>query len=154
VLRLLDRQNLSGQGGPRHVGGELQSITTPGGCTVLTQPLVWADPANGDVWVIVANSCGTIGYRVVTSPQGATTLQVSWSLRQGGTSPVLAGGVLFIANSGNLVALDPHTGKQLWSSANGFAGGTIGNIHWESPIVIDGRIYCSDENGKLTVYGL
>src|SRR5262249_42745413 len=30
VLRLVDRQNLSGQGGPRHVGGELQGIGTPG----------------------------------------------------------------------------------------------------------------------------
>jgi outer membrane protein assembly factor BamB len=153
VLRLLNRQNLSGQGGPGHVGGELQSIATQDGCIVYTQPVVWTNPTSGDLWVFVATACGTTGYRVVTSAQGATTLQVGWSIQQPGTSPVLAGGVLFLANSEAIVALDPQTGKQLWSSASPSAGGTIAGIHWESPIVLDGRVYCSDENGKLTAYG-
>src|SRR5262249_6579740 len=51
VLRLLDRQNLSGAGGPGHVGGELQIIATPGKCPVLTQPAVWQNPGSGDIWV-------------------------------------------------------------------------------------------------------
>jgi outer membrane protein assembly factor BamB len=154
VLRLLNRQNLSGQGGPGHVGGELQSIATQGGCIVFTQPVVWTDPATGTLWVFVATGCGTTGYQVVTSPQGATSLKVGWSIQQPGTSPVLAGGMLFLASSGAIVALAPQTGKQLWSSANTSADGTIGGIHWESPIVLDGKIYCTDENGKLTAYGL
>ncbi len=154
VLRLLDRQNLSGQGGPGHVGGELQSIAAPGNCVVFTQPAIWTNPANGTLWVFVATGCGTIGYQVVTSAQGATTLKVGWSSQQPGTSPVLAGGALFLASSSAIVALDPQTGQQLWSSANASAGGTIGGIHWESPIVLDGKIYCADESGKLTAYGL
>ncbi|HEY7122849.1 MAG TPA: PQQ-binding-like beta-propeller repeat protein [Ktedonobacterales bacterium] len=154
VLRLLDRQNLSGRGGPGHVGGELQTVAAPGNCVVFTQPAVWTNPANGTLWVFVATGCGTIGYQVVTSGQGATTLKVGWSMQQPGTSPVIAGGMLFLASSGAIVALDPQTGKQLWSSANAFAGGTIGGIHWESPIVLDGKIYCADETGKLTAYGL
>jgi outer membrane protein assembly factor BamB len=154
VLRLLDRQNLSGQGGPRHVGGELQSIATPGGCPVFTQPVVWSDPQTGTLWLFVATGCGTIGYQVVTSAQGTTTLKVGWSSGQDGTSPVLAGGVLFLATSNMIGALDPRTGRQLWSSASASAGGTIGGIHWESPIVLDGRVYCADEDGNLTAYGL
>ncbi|MBV8654431.1 MAG: PQQ-binding-like beta-propeller repeat protein, partial [Candidatus Eremiobacteraeota bacterium] len=31
---------------------------------------------------------------------------------------------------------------------------TIGGVHWESPIVADGRVYCPDENGRLTAYEL
>jgi len=34
------------------------------------------------------------------------------------------------------------------------AGRTIGPVHWESPIVVNGWVYCSDENGQLTAYAL
>ena len=154
LLRLLDRQNLSGQGGPGHVGGELQSIATPGGCAVLTQPAIWTDPSAGTIWLFVTDFCGTSGYQVVTSSAGVTTLRQAWSTQQGATSPVVAGGVLFAATSGRVLALDPRTGHQLWSSADPGAGGSIGGIHWESPIVIGGRLYCSDEDGHVTAYGL
>jgi outer membrane protein assembly factor BamB len=66
---------------------------------------------------------------------------------------VLAGGVLFVAASGAVRALDPHSGRQLWSSADAGTGGSIGNVHWQSPIVIGGRLYCSDQDGNLTAYG-
>jgi outer membrane protein assembly factor BamB len=153
VLRLLDRQNLSRQGGPGHVAGELQIIATPGKCNVLTQPAVWQDPASHAIWVYVTDDCGTGAYRVVTSAQGVTTLAHAWDSPQGGTSPVLAGGVLFVAASGAVRALDPHSGRQLWSSADAGTGGSIGNVHWQSPIVIGGRLYCSDQDGNLTAYG-
>jgi outer membrane protein assembly factor BamB len=153
LLRLLDRQNLSGQGGPGHVGGELQSIATPGGCAVVTQPAAWTDAGTGTIWLFVTDSCGTSGYQVVTTSAGATTLRQGWSTQQGATTPVVAGGVLFAATSGHVLALDPRTGHQLWSSAGTGAGGSIGGIHWESPIVIGGRLYCSDEDGNVTAYG-
>jgi outer membrane protein assembly factor BamB len=154
LLRLLDRQNLSGQGGPGHVGGELQSIATPAGCVVLTQPAVWADPSMGALWLFVTDGCATSGYQATTSAAGATTLRQAWTVQQGATSPVVAGGVLFAATSGRVFALDPRTGRQIWSSDSAGAGGTIGGIHWESPIVIGGRLYCSDEDGHVTAYGL
>ncbi len=112
VLRLLDRQNLSGQGGPGHVGGELQTIAAPGGCNVLTQPAVWTD-AQGTVWLFVANGCATSAYQVTTSAQGNSTLRHAWNIGQGGTSPVVAGGVLFAATGGAIFALDPRTGHEL-----------------------------------------
>jgi len=86
---------------------------------------------------------------------GTTRLHQAWSVGTGATSPIIAGGVLFAATGLNgIVALDPRSGRQLWGSALPTAGGTIGSIHWESPIVIGGRLYCTDENGQLSAYGL
>jgi outer membrane protein assembly factor BamB len=157
VLRLLNRQNLSGQGGPGHTGGELQAIDAPDHCPVLTQPAVWTDPAEGGIWVFVTNYCAIGGYRLVTSPSGATKLQQAWSVGTGASSPIVAGDVLFATATGDTreaLALDPRSGRQLWSSAAPGAAGSIGTIHWESPIVIGGRLYCSDEQGQVTAYGL
>jgi outer membrane protein assembly factor BamB len=73
----------------------------------------------------------------------------------GATSPIIAGGVLFAATTGNkeILALDPRTGHRLWTSLKA-RGGSIGYTHWENPIVVNGRLYCTDENGELVAYGL
>ncbi len=112
VLRLLNRENLSGQGGPGHVGGELQTIDAPNHCPVLTQPAVWTDPHGGVVWAFVASGCALGGYRVNVSKGGAPTLQLVWTAPLGATSPVVAGGVVFAATTGAkaILALDPRTG--------------------------------------------
>jgi outer membrane protein assembly factor BamB len=158
VLRLLNRRDLSGQGRPGHTGGELQVIDAPNHCPVLTQPVVWRDPGNGTAWVFVANFCAIGGYQAVTSPGGVTRLREVWSIPAGATSPVLAGGILFAASTDPhnkaVFALDPRTGRQLWSSALPSANGSIDAIHWESPIVIGGRLYCADEKGQVAGYGL
>jgi outer membrane protein assembly factor BamB len=154
LLRVLNRQNLSGQGGPAHVGGEMQTLTVPDGCPILSQPLAWEDPATGAVWLYVADACHVDGYKVLTSAQGVTTLQLAWSVGTTTTSPMLAGGVLFAATSHALLAFDPHTGHVLWSSALRGVGGGIAAVHWESPIVVGGRLYCTDEAHQLAMYQL
>jgi len=153
LLRVLNRQNLSGQGAPAHVGGEIQTVELPDLCPTLAQPLAWKDPG-GAIWLFVATLCHMDAFRVVTSAQGVTTLQKAWYLGVQATSPILAGGLLFVATSHALLALDPGTGKQLWSSAQASAEGTIAGIHWETPIVVDGRVYCPDESGQITSYSL
>jgi outer membrane protein assembly factor BamB len=156
-LRLLNRQNLSGWSRPGHTGGALQTIDAPDHCPVLTQPAVWTDPTNGASWIFVSNYCAIGAYRVVTSPAGETSLKLIWTVGIGASSPLVAGGVLFAASTGDnkqILALDPLTGRTLWSSANATALGNIGQVHWESPIVIGGRLYCSDEQGQVTMYGL
>jgi outer membrane protein assembly factor BamB len=153
VLHLLNRQNLSGQGGPGHIGGDLQAIDNPG-CTMYPQPAVWQDATNGGTWVFTADYCGMTGYQVVTDGKGNTSLQLQWHLATITTSPVLAGGVLFAASSGALLALDPESGAQLWSSAEPSASSALGNIHWESPIIVGGKVYLTDESGALIAYGL
>lgn len=156
LLRLVNRQNMSGASGPGHVGGELQAISTPGGsgCGTFTQPAVWTEPATRQIWLFVADTCKLGAFKVVTDATGATRLQLAWTRSLSGTSPVVANGVLVIATSGALWALDPATGATEWTSTQASAGGTIGTIHWESPIVVGGTIYCSDESGSLTAYGL
>ena len=154
LLRLLNRQNLSGQGGPGHVGGELQTVRVPNGCPIEAQPIVWKDPGTGTLWLLVPNFCGLDGYRVQTSSAGVTSLHLAWSAAAVTSSPVISGGVLLAATSKALLAFDPNSGHELWSSASATAGGDIGYIHWESPIVVDGRVYCPDEGSQLTMYQL
>lgn len=154
LLRLLNRRNMSGQGGPGHVGGELQTLQLPDLCPTLAQPVAWQDPAGGGVWVFVATLCHMDAYRVFTSAKGVTRLKSGWYLGAQATSPIIAGGVLFAASSGSLQALEPHTGHVLWSSAMKSAGGSIDRIHWEAPIVVAGRLYCPDETSHLTAYSL
>ncbi len=154
LLRLLNRLDLSGRGGPAHVGGELQTVTLPDQCPTLAQTVAWKDPAVADVWVFVATMCHMDAFRVVTSRQGVTKLQPAWYLGVQATSPMVSGGVLFAASSESLLAIDPRTGRQLWSSDAETAGGTIGHVHWESPVAGGGRVYCSDEGNHLNAYAI
>jgi outer membrane protein assembly factor BamB len=150
-LRLLNRDDMSRQGGPGHLGGELALLDWPG-CALFTHPVSWKE---GDtIWVTLAGTCGMATYQVSGDSSGRVTLHAVWHNGTNFTTPVLAGGVLFAATNGAVYALEPHTGKRLWSSATASAGGSIGGIHWESPIVVNGRVYIPDENGKLTAYGL
>jgi outer membrane protein assembly factor BamB len=152
MLRLVNRRNMSGRGAPGGVGGEVQALSVPG-CDTFTQPTVWQDAAGGAIWVVVAATCGLRAYQL-QSVGGKAQLVERWRAAAVSSTVILAGGVLYAATSGALLALDPQTGTQLWSSAEAGAGGSIGAIHWQSPIVIAGRVYCADESGQLTGYGL
>lgn len=152
LIRLLNRQNLSGTGRPGALGGELQLIAAPGSCEVLTAPVVWTDPS-GRVWLFVANDCGLNAYNLVTSGAGVSELTLAWQQSQGGTSPVLGGGVLYVErnNGGAVDAYDPTTGAVLWSSTRTSA--TIGSVHWQSPIVLDTLLIVPDNNGNVFAFG-
>jgi outer membrane protein assembly factor BamB len=147
ILRLLDLDNLSGQG-IGHTGGQVGvTVTVPQGGQVLTAPTVWTNPVDGSVWVFVVNGSGAAGLKVVVN-NGTPALQTVWQNTSGGTSPILAGGVLFYVGSNHFSGLNPTTGQPLWTATN------IGGIHWESPIVVNGRAYVTDEAGHLTAYDL
>ena len=152
LLRLLDRHDLSGQGGPGHLNGALQTINL--GCGVYTQPAVWTNPADGAIWLFVTSGCDMRAFQARTDASGATRLAQVWRDAGDYTSPVIAGGMLFAAGSGALRAFDPATGRTLWGSDQASANGSIGSIHWESPIVVGGAVYIADENATITCYGL
>lgn len=150
ILKLLNRAALPG------VGGELQEINLPGG--LFSAPAIWTDPG-GNVWVYLGFSNVVVAYRLQTNGSGVSQLTGVWQMDVGssygeGSSPVVADGMVFSAFDGAIVALSATSGKELWSSAQSSAGGTIGGVHWESPIVVDGSVYCSDQNGNLTAYSL
>ena|SRR5689334_1063218 len=147
-LRLIDLANMSRQGGPGHVGGEIGVIDVPQGGGVLPQPAVWVNPADGSTWVFVANGVGIAGLKLVLGAGGLPALAPQWQTAAGGSSPLVANNVLYYASNNALRALDPTSGDVLWSTNR------IGSVHWESPIVANGVVYMTDEAGQLTAFSL
>jgi hypothetical protein len=148
LIRLLDLDNLSSRGRPGQVGGELQTIPVPQSGEVLTAPAIWVDPGSGIPWVFLANDSGISGLQLTADAGGTPALLPVWTRPEGGTSPVVANGIVFYVGEAGLLALSPANGAVLWSDARpGKAG-----IHWQSPIVIDGRIYVADQGGNLWAY--
>lgn len=128
----LDRLNGTSGGAGARKGGELQQIPSPGGDLVFTAPAVWKH--NGRVYVFVATNSATAAYVLVGGrrPQ----LRVAWEHRTSGTSPVVAGGMLYTFDQspgGGVVVRDPASGRSLITLAT--ASG-----HWNSPIVLGGRV--------------
>jgi len=145
VVRLLNRDNLSGQGGPGHLGGDLQDVQSPGGCEVISAPAVWKSPA-GQVWVYYADGCGFAGYRISIS-HGKPHIAISWSIRDVGSTPVKNRGTLFLDHT-DVSAYDPETGHVL-ATVTG-----TGPSHWEYPLVAGNRLYITDEKGHVATYAL
>jgi len=115
---------------------------------VLTFPAVWTNSADGASWTFVTNDNGIAGLRVSVDSSGNPTLTAVWTHGPGGSSPLIVNGILFYASNGLVVALDPATGQHLWDSS----AGSIGGIHWESPVVVNGVLYVTDESANLTAF--
>jgi hypothetical protein len=148
VMRLLNLDNLTEQGGPGHTGGEVSASSVPQGGEVLTHPATWLDPTDGSSWVFVANGAGIAGLRLTVSQvngQPTPSFQTIWVRGLGVSSPIVATNVLYEASSGSVQAMSPTTGATLWQ-------GAIGGIHWESPIVVNSTLYVTDENSHLTAF--
>ncbi len=149
LLRLLDRAHLGG------LGGELQRVDL--GDRLFSAPAIWNDGKATSV--VVGLPSGLKTYRLQTDVHGTSRLVAGWSthLNDGtpeGTSPVIVNDVVFVASSGAILAFDARTGHALWSSASASARGSIGDVHWQSPIAVNGAVYCSDQDGHLTAYAL
>jgi len=130
VLNLNALDGTHGPAGPR-LGGELSERSSPGSGQVLTSPAVWRHA--GRVYVFVADDGGTAAY--VAHGGRHPGLSVAWENATPGTSPVLAGGLLYVYDEidGVLKVYAPSSGVPVVSLLT-----AIG--HWNSPIVADGRI--------------
>jgi outer membrane protein assembly factor BamB len=133
ILRLLQLHRLPGVNA--RTGGELQSLPAPGPTDVFSEPAVW----NG-TWVFVSTSAGTEGLLF----KGGR-LHPAWSNSTGGTSPALSGGLLFVAGSGSVHVYLPATGREIATLPSGA-------VHWQSPIIADGRVAVAegDANAHAT----
>jgi PQQ enzyme repeat/PQQ-like domain len=147
ILRLLNLDQLGEQAGVGHTGGEVFTMTVPMGGGILTQPAVWVNLVDSSTWVFVSNGAGLAGLQLVFSQAGDPSLATRWT-SSGGTSPLVANGVLFIARNGLIRALNPTDGSLLWSDNH------IASIHWESPVVVNGELFITDQAGHLTAYSL
>jgi hypothetical protein len=149
-IRLINLANMSGQGGPGHLGGAISTYAFPAASEMRSQGAVWTDPATGAVWVFVPGNNGIAGFEVTVDAAGDPSLVLKWTLFNGWTSSaIVANGVLFAANGAGehtaslklhqLQAINPTTGAVLWT-------GAIGLHHWSSPIVDNGVVYMVDGN--------
>lgn len=133
VLVLLDLGRLNGTtGGPgARLGGELAQAGAPGGQAVYTQPAVWHD--GGHVYVFVTTNAGTAAFTL--SGGSRPRLRQLWSNGVSGTSPVVSGGLLYVydQSDGRLIIRRPLTGRVVRSLP-------APTGHWNSPIVVGGRI--------------
>ena len=130
----------------RRLGGERHSVGAPGGALVFTAPAVRR--ARGQTQVFVATGGGTAAYAL----RGGR-LHERWHNATAGTSPVLAGGVLWV--------YDPRGALNAYRPADGHRIRTLPAPpgHWNSPIVAGGRVYLpsGDANqhatsGTLSIY--
>jgi hypothetical protein len=148
-LHLLDiRTSLSGVTGAAgtRLGGEVQNLPVVGRTAVFTAPAVMR--RRGLTEAFVATGGGTGAYRL-----SGGRLQLVWSNSTAGTSPVLAGGLLWV--------YDPNGGLNVYRPSD---GGLVRRLpapsgHWNSPIVAGGRVYLPSGNsndqrtsGVLSIY--
>ena len=133
-------------------GGEVEDVSSPGGGEVFTAHAVWSSGRR--VYVFVADDSGTAAY-VLNMGRRPRLVRV-WQNGSGGTSPVLAGGLLYVYDEqgGSLNIYNPVSGSRLRSLDA--AGG-----HWNSPIAVGGRVILPTGNanahssgGRIFVYHL
>jgi len=133
TIKLLDTTLM--QGTAPHRGGERQSVSTPSGARLFTALTVMHTP--NATWLFAADNGGTAAWTF-----GDGKLSPAWQNRNGGTTPVVAGGLLYVYDPrGGLRVYDPPTGKLIATLACD-AG------HWNSPIVVDGRIALPEGNAN------
>jgi len=142
ILRVLALSRLNGhppgsaaeRGRP--LGGEVQRLATPGGDQLLTQPAVWRHGAGTTMFM--ADGSGTAAYVLRRGH-----LLRAWQNGTAGTSPVLAGGLLYVYDPGG-------GGVRVYRPGSPRAIATLpaGAGHWNSPIVVDGHVIVPEGDGN------
>ena len=132
-IRLLELASIAGAA--PHQGHERQILPTPSGGMLFTAPAVWRN--DGATWMFAADGGGTAAWML----EGGKLVE-KWKNGNGGTSPVIAGGLLYIYDpKGKLRIYEPTKGREL-------ADLSAGSGHWNSPIVVEGRIALPEGNAN------
>jgi hypothetical protein len=138
VMRVLALNRLNGQrpGSTRRLGGEVQTLPTPGNDQLFTAPAVWRHGRSTTVFV--ATFSATAAYTLRNG-----RLHREWGHDAPGSSPVVAGGLLYVydPSAGGIEVYDPLTGKSV-ARLPGASG------HWNSPIVVDGHVVEPEGDGN------
>ena len=118
-----------------HTGGELQIVSTPSGTDLFTAPAVWR--TGSSTWLFAADNGGTEAWHYRNGH-----LTEAWQHPTGGTSPVVAGGLLWVYNPGG--------GLNVYKPGSGALVATLpaGGGHWNSPIVVDGHVALPEGNAN------
>lgn len=150
VLRLINLDSLTAS--PGSTGGEIFNANIPQQGDITTQPVTWVQPggtpdAPGTTWIYVDSWNGMYAYQLRYDANRMPYVFLAWSASGGGSSPVIANGVLY-RFTGNLEAYDPVTGNRL------FIDTSPGGVHWESPAVANGHVYETDDSGNLWIWAV
>lgn len=145
-IRLLGRREIAGA--TPHKGSELQIVSTPSGTDLFAQPAVWRH--GSQTWMFAADGGGTAAWQVRNG-----MLHQEWRNDSDGTSPFEAGGLLFVYDPGGGLGGFFGGGKlNVYDASSGKRIATLpcGRGHWNSPIVVDGRIILpeGDANSRAT----
>ena len=149
-IRILNLADLSGKGGPGNLGGELSLYHFTQMENMRSEGCVWTNPQDGSVWVFVTGHGGVAGFQIAIDASGNPSLLLKWMISNfWTTSAIVANNVVYACAGGGehtdtstihqIQAIDPTTGKLLWSSP-------LGQFHWTSPIVANGIVYMCDGN--------
>jgi hypothetical protein len=103
---------------------------------MFTAPAVWRH--GGRTTVVVATGGGTTAYAV-----RGRRLRPLWGNGHAGTSPIVAGGVLYVYDptGGGVRTYDPATGRSRATLA-------AGSGHWNSPVVAGGHLVLGEGNAN------
>jgi malectin (di-glucose binding ER protein)/putative pyrroloquinoline-quinone binding quinoprotein/PQQ enzyme-like repeat protein len=149
VVRLINLDNMSGQGAPGKVAGEVASAALTTGGEVQNPCATWINPADSKTWMYISSpSNGVNAYQLAVDGGGNPSLTAVWhqsTANNGGVT--VANNVLYYASNNNLHALNPTTGAQLWNATS------IGQIHWQTPTVANGVVYIGDNGREVTAFG-
>jgi hypothetical protein len=130
IMRVLEFSRLNGRSASSHtlLGGELQRLPLPGGGELFTAPAVWRH--GGHTTVFIGDEHATAAYVLRRG-----RLYRAWQNATPGTSPVLAGGLLYVYNpaAGGIAVYRPASPRPI-ATLPGLPG------HWNSPIVADGHV--------------
>jgi hypothetical protein len=129
-MRLLRRSRLNGRkaSNTKLLGGEVQRLPLPGGGELFTAPAVWRNA--GHTTVFVAGEHATAAYVLRRG-----MLYRAWIAHHAGTSPVMAGGLLYV--------YDPEQGGiEVYRAGSPRPIAKLPGLpgHWNSPIVVDGHV--------------
>jgi hypothetical protein len=150
IVRVLDLSRLNGRSASSHtrLGGELQRLSLAGGGELFTAPAVWRH--GGHTTVFVGDEHATAAYVLRRG-----RLQEAWQNGTPGTSPVMAGGLLYVydPDAGGIGVYHPGSPHPI-VTLPGLPG------HWNSPIVVDGHVIepegnandHNDSSGMLDVF--
>jgi hypothetical protein len=138
IIRMLVLSRLDGHPPslPNRLGGEVQRLALPGGGELFTAPAVWR--RHSSTTVFMGDEHATAAYALIGG-----RLHLVWENSTPGTSPVMAGGLLYVYDpaAGGVYVYEPRSPRPIAKLP-----GTPG--HWNSPIVADGHVIEPEGNAN------
>jgi outer membrane protein assembly factor BamB len=91
-------------------------------------------------------------YQLTVPASGDPFLTQKWTA-EGGTSPIVANStVYYMSGSNKLLALDAVTGASIVSGTSSWGAASFSGEHWQSPILVNGRVYLVDSHSPAQVW--